>query len=496
MFVSIFFLIYLGFVVACYFCVHPEWRVGVLLLASYLFCGFLSFGALIVLLVVSILTWISGIMLEKLRDIDDNQRRKEKVLLGTIIGCYLLFLFGCKYILYVIQCLDFAEFLDGSLLTEVVVPIGLSFYLFQAISYLVDVYRRESKAEKNYLYLGLYLAYFIKFTSGPIEREDTFVSQLKELKKVRFWDSGRLSVAVAYMLWGFFLKMVIADRLSMIVGLIFASPDSFDSIWLAVGVLFYSVQIYSDFAGYSYIAIGCARIFGICLTHNFRTPYMAKNITDFWHRWHISLSSWLRDYLYIPLGGNRKGLLRKCSNMMLVFLVCGIWHGSGMNFIVWGLLHGLYSVVYIFWNEYIKKRQNIWNNHSMFVKRIWNVLSRLLTFLSVAIAWVFFRSSGLQMALLYLKEMFAGEFYPMEYTLWIKQAGISYTELGISVICIVLLGIVDWICNCKKEHFPQLVQHEGNVVRYAVFYVLIIAIFVFGIYGTGYHATDFIYMHF
>ncbi len=496
MFVSIFFLIYLGIIVTCYFCVRPEWRVGVLLLASYLFCGFLSFGALIVLLVISILTWISGIILEKFRQIDDNRRRKEKIFLGTIIGCYLLFLFGCKYISDITQCLAFAEHSEDSLFMNIVIPIGLSFYLFQAISYLLDVYRHKSNVEKNYLYLALYLAFFIKFTSGPLERKDDFVSQLKDLAQVRFWNEGRLSIAVSYMLWGFFLKMVIADRLSMIVEKIFASPDSFDSIWLIVGMLFYSVQIYSDFAGYSYIAIGCARIFGIHLTHNFETPYMAEHITDFWHRWHISLSSWLRDYLYIPLGGNRKGLLRKCTNMMIVFLVCGVWHGSGMNFIVWGLLHGLYSVVYIIWNEYTKKRRHTRSNHSMFMKRIGLALSRIITFLSVSIAWVFFRSPGLQSAFKYLKAMFAGEFYPTEYTTWIKQAGISYTELGISVICIVLLIIVEWICDCKKEHFPQLIQHEGNITRYAVFYVLIISIFVFGIYGTGYHAADFIYMHF
>lgn len=486
MFVSMFFLIFLGIVVTCYFCVHSKWRPGVLLIASYVFCGFLSLRALTVLLTISVITYLFGIALEKAAGLKNKKGRIAGILLAVSVGSNILILCSYKYIPYLVGLSGLSEYFPEGFLTKLVMPVGLSFYLFQAISYLVDIYRKKCMAEKNFIYLGLYFAFFAKFVSGPIERKEDFVSQLKDLEKVRFGDRGRLSTAFAYMLWGYFMKMVVADRLAVIVTEIFESPDSFDSLWLAGGAFLYTEQIYCDFAGYSYIAVGCARIFGIYLTHNFKEPYMAENITDFWRRWHISLSSWLRDYLYIPLGGNRKGALQKYINTMIVFLVCGMWHGTGLNYIVWGLMHGFYSIVSSLWNVWKKKKG----------KRVRPVIGRAVTFLAVMFAWIFFRSTELKTALIYVKEMFTSGFSPGQYKLWIQNTDIAVTEVMISLIGILIIGITDWFCSRRKEPFPELIQHRSNIIRYFVFYLLIIVIWIFGIYGPGYRTEDFIYMQF
>lgn len=474
MFVSIYFLIFLGMVVACYFCVHSKWRAGVLLAASYLFCGFISLRALFVLLIISAVTYLAGREIEKAGSRD--KRGMGKVLLILTIGSYLLLMGAYKYISYGFLRLGILERMPESLLAQLVMPVGLSFYLFQAIGYLTDIYRKKHKAEKNFIYLGLYLAFFAKFVSGPIEREEDFIPQLKGLEKVRFFHRGRLSTAFTYMLWGYFMKMVVADRLAVTADKIFEAPEKFDSFWLLLGALFYTIQIYCDFAGYSYIAIGCARIFGINLTQNFNMPYCAKSITDFWRRWHISLSFWLRDYLYIPLGGNRKGVFRKGINTMIVFIACGMWHGSGLNFIAWGMLHGLYSVADYLWG---KKKG-----------------SRLITFLEVAVAWIFFRATGLRSALTYVWKMLTSGFHPEQFVSVMEQMKLSGVEMGISLFGIMIIGAADQICYKKNKHLPDLIQCGENAVRYVIFYLLLIIIFVFGMYGPGYHAEDFIYMQF
>ncbi len=492
MFVSIFFLIFLGVVVACYFCVHTQWRPCILLIASYLFCAFLSLKALAVLVGISLLTWISGMWLERIMMDNKTGEKNGRIYLGVIISIFLLILCGHKYIPYIAVRLGMTESGEWHFLTDIVMPVGLSFYLFQAIAYLVDIYRKKEQAENNYIYLGLYLAFFVKFVSGPIERKGKFVSQLKELENVKFWDRGRLSLAFTYMLWGYFLKMVIADRLSQIVTVVFEAPGNYDSLWLVMGAVFYAVQIYCDFEGYTCIAIGCARIFGIKLTHNFRFPYRAENISDFWRRWHISLSGWLREYLYIPLGGNRRGILRKYINTMIVFVVCGMWHGTGLNYIVWGMLHGIYSIVYSIWSRCKTKIFHL----KVKKKEAAKIVGRGLTFFLVTFAWIFFRSSGLRTGLAYVKSMVSAGVRPAEYIRWLTESGIGYIELAISILGVLVVGILDRGCERRKEYLPEWIQHGSNGKRYLVFYILVIVIFVFGVYGPGYRAEEFIYMQF
>jgi len=477
--VSIGFPVYLGITATLFFVLPGKWRPAILLGASYLLCGWLDVKALAVLVLVSLCTWRVGLAKEK---------KRGYLIFAAGFGIALLGIY--KYVPYFMMRLESSGLLPhwlssegvfpGGLWERLVMPVGLSFYLFQAIGYLSDVYRGKSPAEKSFLYLGCYLAFFPKLVSGPIEREEEFLPQLRRLEDVKFFDRGRLSTAFTYMLWGYFMKMVVADRLAVTVNRIFDAPDAFDSFWLVLGVLFYTVQIYCDFAGYSYIAIGCSGIFGIKLTQNFKAPYCASSIADFWRRWHVSLSSWLRDYLYIPLGGNRKGTVRKCANTMLVFLVCGMWHGSGVNFVAWGLLHGIYSVV-----------------ETLARKAGWKIKGgRVFTFLAVAFAWIFFRASSFGAAAGYIGRMLTAGFQPGQWRQYVELLQLNGVEISVILIGILVVWLVDELCNKKRLHLPTLVQYKENVGRYLVYYMLIVAIFIFGMYGPGYQAEQFIYMQF
>ncbi len=456
MFTSIYFLLFLVATILAYFCFRLSWRPVILLAASWVFCLFLDKKAFVLLLGITVLTYGMGLLLEKLQ-----QKKLEswsRILLAIVVMGYL--------------CLFWEH-----------VSIGVSFYLFQAIGYLVDITRGKSSAEKNFVYLSLYFAFFAKFISGPIERTSDFVPQLKNLHQVKFLNRGRLSTALTYLLWGGFMKMVVADRLAVPVGIIFESPANFDSLQLILGAIGYTFQIYCDFAGYSYLVIGIALLFGIKLVYNFEMPYMAENISIFWRKWHISLSSWLRDYVYIPLGGNRKGIMRKCINTIIVFAICGIWHGRSFHYLLWGLLHGFYLVMDTLWKDRIKKK-------------LPRMAGRAITFLAVAFAWIFFRVSGLKTGILYVMTMFTAG---LDKNCWMgitKMLSTSVFEVVIILLGILTVCLVDVLCEKEGEHLPDLIQHKQNHVRYFIFYLLFISIFLFGVYGPGYHASDFIYMQF
>lgn len=478
MFGSMLFPIFLGSTVLLFFLLPRKWRPAVLLFSSFIFCAYISISALAVLLVTSTSVWIVGCWMESLQECGQKQKKKLISIFAVSICIFSLAVF--KYAGTMAGWLGLMKNVTEEGLLQLVMPVGLSFYLFQAIGYLTDIARGKIHAERNFIYLGCYFAFFPKLVSGPIERPGEFLPQIKKLGQVKLWDRGRLSTAFTYMLWGYFMKMVVADRLAIPVKVLFEQYREFDSFFLILGTFFYTVQIYCDFAGYSYIAIGCARIFGIELTQNFKAPYQAENITEFWHRWHVSLSSWLRDYLYIPLGGSRKGLGRKYINSMIVFIVCGIWHGAGLHFVAWGILHGLYSIA----DSIIqRKRQKI-------------PMGKFITFTEVAFAWIFFKAESLRQALKYVYCMVTSGFHPEQMKDALETLGLNRPEIVIISIGIVFVWLIDELCDWKKMHFPFLVQQRENVIRYMIFYLLLITIFVFGIYGPGYQTEQFIYMQF
>lgn len=487
-FVSIFFLLLLGGTVLAFFWLPVNWRSGILLTASYIFCAYMEPRALVILFGVTLFTYFVAIYIERVRG---NRAKAGRAAMLSVCGLVtLLCLF--KYTGYLTGRLGVADRFPPVVLKSFLMPVGFSFYLFQVIGYLVDVFKGKSPAEKNFWHLGCWLAFFPKLVSGPIEREGQFFPQMKKLSVIKFWNRGRLSAAFTYMLWGYFMKMVVADRIGPVVGPLFERPGGFDSFWLLLGAFLYSVQIYCDFAGYSYIAVGCAKLFGIEIMENFRSPYMAVDIQDFWRRWHVSLSEWLRDYVYIPLGGNRKGVVRKNLNTMIVFIVCGMWHGVELNFLAWGVLHGVYSVA----DSLIKE----WNKKGMAEKtpdqRKGTGCKRVITFSLTAFAWIFFRAGSLRSALLYVRHMVTAGFWPKR---WAETAqSLQLNTVEISIIGVGMLGVwlVDRLCVREKMNLPMIIQQKTNGTRYFVFYLLLLSIFIFGVYGAGYHTEQFIYMQF
>ena len=475
MFVSLFFPVFLGIVTLFYFILPVKYRPAVLLLTSCLFCGYLDMRSLFVLLFSILFTYCGGIILERAEK-NSSDAKKFHFLPAFLLSLCLLSLIVFKYTGYIFRRFFPDLAFTRTVLPYFLMPIGFSFYLFQMISYLVDVAKGKLPAERNPVHLGCYLSFFPRFVSGPIERAGDFLPQLSALSKVKFPDRGRLSTAFTYILWGYFMKMVVADRLALLVNSLFGSMQEFDSLFLFLGMLFYTMQIYCDFAGYSNIAIGCAAIFGINLTQNFASPYQAASISEFWRRWHISLGSFLKDYVYIPLGGNRCGTFRKCLNTMIVFLLCGMWHGSGLNFVVWGLLHGLYSVIGTFLPS---SRKYL-----------------ILTFFEVSFAWIFFRAESLSQALAYLRRMVTAGIHPESFSRSLELLKLDPAEIIVVTISILLILLIDELCYRKKVSLPLLIQEKPNAARYLIFYLLLIGIFIFGVYGPGYQAEQFIYMQF
>ena len=276
--------------------------------------------------------------------------------------------------------------------TGIVMPIGISFFTFQAMSYVIDVYRKDCKVQKNPFNVMLYVSFFPQLVAGPIERSENLISQIKNIENVDLKNWQRIRKGVYTMLWGYFLKLVIADRCAILVDTVYNNVSAYFGYQIIVASILFALQIYCDFMSYSTIAKGAARVLGYELMENFDLPYFATSIKDFWRRWHISLSSWLRDYLYIPLGGNRKGRIRKYINIIITFFVSGLWHGAAFTFIIWGLLHGIYQIIEDLLKPYTDKllaktKLNPKNAALM-------VLKIIVTFILVDIAWVFFRANS------------------------------------------------------------------------------------------------------
>jgi len=480
LFSSVSFLIFIAILWLIYIVVPKECRKAVLLVASYVLCGYMSMKALLALIISTFIAFLGAKLIEKY---NDNNKKSRNIAIVTAL-LFAIVLVVVKNIPYAIKMFGVSGIADDSILKTLVLPIGFSFYAFSAIGYIYDVYQKKEKAENDFVTFALFMSFFPKLVSGPIERKGNFGSQMDKLSEIAVWDTRRMSLAVTYMLWGYFLKMVVADRLALVVDQIQAAPSYYDTVWLIGGAVFYSFQIYADFAGYTCIAIGCAMLFGIELMQNFNCPYFAKNITDFWRRWHISLSSWLRDYVYIPLGGNRKGLTRKLLNTLIVFVLCGIWHGNGLSFLVWGLLHGLFSI----FDSTVGKKIRFKNWLGV-------VIARVVTFAAVTFAWIFFRAESLTLAISYIKTMCTNGINPGGPIGFFENCGVSLVQVFLGIAFIVLVQIIDKICLNMNDTFPALLQRK-RIVKYVFFYICIMVIFVFGIYGGDFNADNFIYMQF
>jgi D-alanyl-lipoteichoic acid acyltransferase DltB (MBOAT superfamily) len=366
---------------------------------------------------------------------------------------------------------------------SILLPIGLSFHTFQAMSYTIEVYRGNQKAEKHFGIYSLYVMFYPQLVAGPIERPQNLLSQFR--KKYDF-DYDRVTDGLRLMAWGLFKKIIIADRLAIVVDMVFNNPQSHNSLGLAIATVFFSFQIYCDFSGYSDIAIGAAQVMGFKLMKNFDLPYQAKSVSDFWKRWHISLSSWFKDYLYITLGGNKVSIPRWYLNLFIVFLVSGLWHGANWTFVIWGALHGFYVISSVIKNKF-KKR--------FFGEGVQlPIMSTLTTFILVSFAWIFFRAEDLQSAMYIATHIFTG--IPDLLGKAINQEPIlgnlsaSQKDIMISSALIIFLECIHYVQTKVdvKVRFKQMPIY----IRWTVYYAAIILTLTMGVFKN----RQFIYFQF
>ncbi len=371
------------------------------------------------------------------------------------------------------------------LTVKILLPAGVSFYFFQSMGYLIDVYRGKSKAERHFGYYALFVSFFPQLLAGPIGRAD---SLLPQLKKERSFDYENVTYGLKLMAWGYFKKLVIADVFATVVDKVYNNPYSYVGLVFIITTVMFAIEIYCDFSGYSDIAIGCARLFGVELASNFRNPYLSFSIREFWSRWHISLSTWFRDYVYIPLGGSRAGRFRHCLNLFLTFLVSGFWHGfpicSSLTFLFWGGIHGVPQILETF--IYPKTRGGV----SVIRKKHWWQLP--LTFIVLCFTWIFFRANTIQDAFWIISRLFWDIGRPLNY---LKTAVICLDMPYLSMFGMALsaAALFVWDLLSLKQDVIKLISRQRGLVRWPLYVLLLVAIALFSHKGI---ATEFIYFQF
>nr|MBB6233400.1 D-alanyl-lipoteichoic acid acyltransferase DltB (MBOAT superfamily) [Mucilaginibacter sp. FT3.2] len=357
----------------------------------------------------------------------------------------------------------------------ILLPIGLSFHTFQAMSYTIEVYRGNQKAERHFGIYSLYVMFYPQLVAGPIERPQNILPQMHAKHPFNY---NLMKAGLKLMLWGFFKKLVIADRLSIFVGSVYNNPELHNGSTIVIASIFFSIQIYCDFSGYTDIAIGCAKTMGFDLMKNFERPYFATNIQDFWRRWHISLSTWFRDYLYIPLGGSRGTKGRQYLNLFIVFLISGIWHGANYTYIIWGILHGLYSVAYLIIKPHLRNKSR--GKNAAALVRAGNII---LTYTIVTFAWIFFRANTVADAFTLIHNLKSFGARPF--------IGDGISNFAHSLLAILILFVVEY----KMEYLPQKFNFYTSpniVLRWGTIAFTVILILILGVFNGG----QFIYFQF
>ncbi|MBE6119195.1 MAG: MBOAT family protein [Erysipelotrichaceae bacterium] len=458
LFNSFSFAIFLPIVFAAYWLIKDRYRWIVIVLSSYFFYACSGPKYLLLIFFVTIVSYISARLIEK------HSNKKKIMLLAVVLIC-LGVLFFFKYFNFFIETTNTifgALGIQADFATlNIVLPVGISFYTFQSIGYVIDVYRGTTKTEHHLGVFMAFVSFFPQLVAGPIERSSNLLPQIKNPK---VFDYEQAIQGARLMIWGYFKKLVIADVLSSYVQTVYDSPSQYSGFSLVIAAVFFSIQIYCDFSGYSDIAIGVAKLFGIDLMTNFKSPYFSRSVKEFWGRWHISLSTWFKDYVYIPLGGNRVGKVRHIFNLLVTFLVSGLWHGANWTFVIWGGVHGVAQVI-----------------ENTFLKKINKIKSKLLTIVRVVIvfvfavfAWNFFVSNTFSDAIYVIKNAFVGISSPLSY---IKEGfasiGISKISLATILFSLLVLVLYDFFAVYKGY---SLKKHK--ILRW-VFYVFVALLVVF-----------------
>ncbi len=473
---SIAFFVFLPIVFLLYWLIPHKYRWGLLLVASYYF--YMSWNAKYVVLILftTTVSYITAVILERV----DGTKKKAVLSLGII--CCLGVLFFFKYFnffsLNMVELLGAFSIPMNPILIHYALPVGISFYTFQTLSYMIDVYRGTVKAERHFGFYATYISFFPQLVAGPIERIDRLLPQIKSKKEFNY-DKALYGLEI--MIWGFFKKIVVADSLANYVDAVYGSLRKYTGIDLVIAVIFFTVQIYCDFSGYSDIAIGTAKLLGVDLMENFKSPYFAASLKEFWSEWHISLSTWFRDYVYIPLGGNRCSRLRHNLNLLVTFLISGLWHGANWTYVVWGGIHGLAQVL-----------ENIFDKPLKYIRSraAGKWISILVVFIFCNIAWIFFRADSIADAFYVLQHMLDGV---TNTTVYFNNAiGLKGRDLLIILILIVLIFIFDFL-SLKKNIIMEGKKYP-KFVRAFVNWGLITAICVCAISNVS--ANQFVYFQF
>lgn len=491
---SMTFLVFFPVVLIIYFAIPKKIRYIWLLVASYFFYANWNPIYLSLIIISTLATYVAALLVDKFRG--------NKLLMRiSLLGCLLInlgLLIYFKYTNFLVHIINsifirvgYHHFVPSF---DIVLPVGISFFTFQAIGYTIDVYRKEVPVEKNILRYALFVSFFPQLVAGPIERSKTLLGQISNNINNSKWDYDRGTSGLITMLWGFFMKIVIADRVAVLVDYVFGHYNSFGLIELLMGAVLFSVQIYCDFAGYSFIAIGAARVLGFELMENFNTPYFAVSVADFWHRWHISLSTWFRDYLYIPLGGNRTGKFRQYVNIVITFGVSGLWHGANWTYVIWGLIHGIAQVIE---REVQILTQVVYNKYEIKVSTVgYKIWQMVRTFIIVDLAWIFFRADSIRDAIGYLSRMIDNRNWAMIFDGSIYQLGLDIREWNILLLALMILLIVDILKYKTGQNIEKLLSKQWLPARWFALLFLISYVIIFGCYGADFDSTNFLYFQF
>lgn len=475
---SLDFAVFLPIVFILYWIFNKNLRLQNLLIvfASYFFYGWWDWRFLSLILFSTLVDYSTGLGISK----QENSPVKRKMLLWTSILVNLGFLGFFKYYNFFLDNFVAAFSLFGFSIEagtlNIILPVGISFYTFQTLSYTIDIYKGKLQPTRDFIAFSAFVSFFPQLVAGPIERASHLLPQFYTKRTIDYSD---MVDGFHKILWGLFKKIVIADRLAIVVNELFNNPSEYHGLTFVMGTVFFAFQIYCDFSGYSEIAIGTARLFGFDLMTNFRTPYFSKSLSEFWRRWHISLSTWFRDYLYIPLGGNKASNFKWRLNIMTVFIVSGFWHGASWTFIIWGAIHGIVLIA-----ESRFKLPN-WSS------KVGGLLQSLGVFIVVCLAWVFFRANSVVDALYILTNMLSVQYYELSqlglYVVPVIKNTVFAVDIFLSVFFILVLLIAEYLFT-EQFKFSEMKYRY----RVPVYIIGVWAIFVLG----AFEKNEFIYFQF
>lgn len=455
---------------------------ALLLISSYFFYACWDWRFMFLLMFSTLLDYFTGL---KMQHAENNHAKKNWFWLSIIVNLSFLGIF--KYYNFFTESFASAMASIGwqvnPLMITVILPVGISFYTFHGLSYVIDIYKDRIKAEQNFVDYAVFVSFFPLLVAGPIERATHLLPQIK---KERTFDYNKAVDGLRQILWGLFKKVVIADKCAEFANQAFNNSMEVNGSTLLLGAIFFTFQIYGDFSGYSDIALGSARLFGIELLRNFSYPYFSRDIAEFWRRWHISLSSWFKDYLYIPLGGSSGGNWMRIRNTFIIFIVSGFWHGANWTFIVWGALNALFimpSIIMKTNRNYIDivAKGKLWPT----TKDLFQII---ITFILTVFAWIFFRAESIHHAINYIEGIFSSSLFSSPQFEEMKQAYTTMILVGIFIV-------IEWLGREKQYAIEKLGHNWKRPFRYAFYYAIIIMIFIKIFLFTG-HEQQFIYFQF